>query len=896
MDRLKYFWAFSLLAFLNISTGFAINIDYQRTSFFVNCAKTVSGSGTSWDDALSTDVFIDVLSKTKKNCTFYLAEGEYRSKSSVDPSLYAAFTISYGVTIRGGYSPSQKSLDKPSGKETILCGSFPNIDYLVYANIPGEDTISFYDVHFKGSSLYSSSTCAVALYSWMTGVSPSFHFERCSFSDYLGLNLSSCKGSIIDCDFSFNSGYKMTVTGSDTREPINIISSSFMGTKCLDVYSNNTLRITNCLFSGPGGTVASDDVLSIKQVSEYISSNSENPFFSTINYNTILGNVYLQGLEYSFYGNYVHGLFSSSESLFKYYASSSNLFVVESLSDTGVSLYGCSFIEKSTVSSFFNYKSGIYEITSVKGKPTKTVRLLRDHVFVAPKMISLRNLDKYQVPDYDQTGAKRHVLACYGANECPFNDQTNYYVKTDGTGDGSSWQNAMSPLEFSFYFFCAPDKSTFHFAEGLYKYDFETWTSNILPYPCFVTRQFVNLDGGYPKKAKQGDKPDPSRYHTIFDGDIYGDSSTSVSLFVYLLAGHGDLKISGLEITNQYNHPKERLYCALTVSPSLSNVALNIEKCTFTDCACAVRTEYASLDMKDCLFDNIERVALSHESVYPMSIEACTFHKCITDAVKSNSGSVSIHNSSFIQNGSAFILSNNGSDTVANYAKIECNTILDASWISNYPIRGLSVTGNILCDNFFVDDGYKNARHNLFLLQNPPQTCYDWANSVDNIYSNYSNIDYLFDCTVDGSGSFNPVLKNDEGIKTVAPIAPLLRDTLPGGERLRFPLKYVSVNVDGRGKSRKGNTCMGAYEIGGSDQDLDIPTAFSPYSKNGKNDVFMTGHEVYIYNRYGNLLCHSDNGWDGYYRDELVEPGVYVYVVVTDSKSYKGTVEVVKSK
>ena len=155
MDRLKYFWAFSLLAFLNISTGFAINIDYQRTSFFVNCAKTVSGSGTSWDDALSTDVFIDVLSKTKKNCTFYLAEGEYRSKSSVDPSLYAAFTISYGVTIRGGYSPSQKSLDKPSGKETILCGSFPNIDYLVYANIPGEDTISFYDVHFKGSSLYS---------------------------------------------------------------------------------------------------------------------------------------------------------------------------------------------------------------------------------------------------------------------------------------------------------------------------------------------------------------------------------------------------------------------------------------------------------------------------------------------------------------------------------------------------------------------------------------------------------------------------------------------------------------------------------------------------------------------------------------------------------------------
>ena len=79
------------------------------------------------------------------------------------------------------------------------------------------------------------------------------------------------------------------------------------------------------------------------------------------------------------------------------------------------------------------------------------------------------------------------------------------------------------------------------------------------------------------------------------------------------------------------------------------------------------------------------------------------------------------------------------------------------------------------------------------------------------------------------------------------------------------------------------------------EQAIKIPTVFTPYHKDGKNDTFMRGYEVYIYDRYGNLICHSQNGWDGYYRGELADPGVYIYVLTTRGGSKKkGTIEVYK--
>jgi hypothetical protein len=76
-----------------------------------------------------------------------------------------------------------------------------------------------------------------------------------------------------------------------------------------------------------------------------------------------------------------------------------------------------------------------------------------------------------------------------------------------------------------------------------------------------------------------------------------------------------------------------------------------------------------------------------------------------------------------------------------------------------------------------------------------------------------------------------------------------------------------------------------------------LPTAITPYTRDGLNDVFMKGHHVYIFNRYGQEIYEGSDGWDGYYRGVLADPGVYFYEVeMKNGVTHKGSVEVVKIK
>jgi gliding motility-associated-like protein len=81
----------------------------------------------------------------------------------------------------------------------------------------------------------------------------------------------------------------------------------------------------------------------------------------------------------------------------------------------------------------------------------------------------------------------------------------------------------------------------------------------------------------------------------------------------------------------------------------------------------------------------------------------------------------------------------------------------------------------------------------------------------------------------------------------------------------------------------------------GDEDVVDVPTAFTPQNQNGVNDVFMKGYEIYIYDRYGLLVCHSNDGWDGTYRGEIADAGVYIYKLIFKSgKEKSGTVEIFK--
>lgn len=79
--------------------------------------------------------------------------------------------------------------------------------------------------------------------------------------------------------------------------------------------------------------------------------------------------------------------------------------------------------------------------------------------------------------------------------------------------------------------------------------------------------------------------------------------------------------------------------------------------------------------------------------------------------------------------------------------------------------------------------------------------------------------------------------------------------------------------------------------------EVKTPTMFTPQNENGMNDVFMKGYEVYIYDRYGLLVTHSYDGWNGKYRGEWADPGVYVYHLIFKSgKEKNGTVEIFRHK
>ena len=79
------------------------------------------------------------------------------------------------------------------------------------------------------------------------------------------------------------------------------------------------------------------------------------------------------------------------------------------------------------------------------------------------------------------------------------------------------------------------------------------------------------------------------------------------------------------------------------------------------------------------------------------------------------------------------------------------------------------------------------------------------------------------------------------------------------------------------------------------DEGIFIPNSFTPLDGNGKNDHFMEGYELFVYDRYGLLICHTTNGWDGKYRGEYADPGVYVYTLIFKSgKEKHGVVEILK--
>lgn len=83
--------------------------------------------------------------------------------------------------------------------------------------------------------------------------------------------------------------------------------------------------------------------------------------------------------------------------------------------------------------------------------------------------------------------------------------------------------------------------------------------------------------------------------------------------------------------------------------------------------------------------------------------------------------------------------------------------------------------------------------------------------------------------------------------------------------------------------------------------DIYIPNVFNPKSYDYPYFTIYTKipveYDLYIYSRWGELLYHNtrssvNEGWDGRYNGQYVNPGVYVYLVRVDDKQYTGNITV----
>jgi nitrous oxidase accessory protein NosD len=149
-----------------------------------------------------------------------------------------------------------------------------------------------------------------------------------------------------------------------------------------------------------------------------------------------------------------------------------------------------------------------------------------------------------------------------------------YYVKEEstGTGDGSSWENAISNEHFARILPFVPDGVTFHIAAGTYypMYEQHGAFSQSIINRTFAINSSVTLIGGYPADAQTGDASEPEKYKTLFDGKI--EEGTVNNLFDADLSSL-KLSLKGLYLENTTSNAIE--YASTSSELYLDNVSVS---------------------------------------------------------------------------------------------------------------------------------------------------------------------------------------------------------------------------------------------------------------------------------------------------------------------------------
>ena len=450
-----------------------------------------------------------------------------------------------------------------------------------------------------------------------------------------------------------------------------------------------------------------------------------------------------------------------------------------------------------------------------------------------------------------------------------------YYVKPEatGTGDGSSWKDAMSAETFAKYLPLS-ESSTFYVAEGTYKpiYDENLRKPSDLKDLCYVVSGNTTIIGGFPIDAKKNTRSNPEKYNTIFDGE--GDHEGIIMFRLY-----GSLSLSGIKLRGSgYNN----FGAIMTFN---DNLRLNIDNSVFYENNCVIYTNNSSeLTIAGCSFYSnncsqcgpiyckgsltvtnsvfSKNVTLSDGSAISflgsnLKIGNCTFSEnSITSegnggTVLVNGGVAVIENSTFFNNSVGYKTALHSGSAISVVGGSECslynNTVISNNSITipSVYVSGSSkvdMIGNIVLDNDKID--IKNG-----------STVTSNYNLLKSAVSSSTTDIIAPDCKI---GSFMETELKDNTGET--PTLALLSDTLPDGRSLRFPKKQGKVIRDQRDVSRMANMCMGAFEL------------YCP------DDTVLKYDSIYVGESFNGVKYDKVGVYEGIYTPGRTETGCYAII------------------
>ncbi len=382
----------------------------------------------------------------------------------------------------------------------------------------------------------------------------------------------------------------------------------------------------------------------------------------------------------------------------------------------------------------------------------------------------------------------------------PSSSVKEYYVKTssEGSGDGSDWDNAMGAEDFAFAFPLVPSGTKFYIAKGEYQPMYGT--NGKVPTrnydKVFFTKKCVSLYGGFPSSAKGTDLTnDPAKYHTILSGDfdnnsvydasnLYADNrqEDAQNILHIIPEESGDIIVSGIEFKGTYQHSSAGS-AAFNLDSDIEGVTCNIEKCTFSLAENGLIASPSSLNVTDCYFYNNSYNGAS------VITDECVLTNCTFEGNRTcyfGDGNVTMQNCTSMGEISAYDIDefNFVNNTLVGDLKLSGN-------------KQCTLTGNILGGVVSITDSPVTSSYNIYLDVNSEN---EFIASTDLVRSETDMMPSDGKIVLANHGGFTP---------TIA----LERDKLSDGTSIRFPLSKTTVITDQRGVARLENTCMGAYEI-----------------------------------------------------------------------------------